>query len=101
MTDEFFPQVVTLWYWAPEVLLSTTYAIPVDIWSCGCILAEIITRQPLFPVHNDSDQLSRILLVLAQSPSDTVMRENFPHHRARDLGELVPEVRQRPSTSFR
>ena len=53
---------MTLWYWAPEVLLSTTYAIPVDIWSCGCILAEIITRE---------------------------------------LGKLVPELRQRPSTCFR
>ena len=92
------PQVVTLWYRAPEVLLGTTYATPVDIWSCGCILAELVTRKPLFPGHNESDQLSRILSVLGTPaeedwPSDTdVMRENFAHHRARDLGELVPEI---------
>jgi len=90
--------VVTLWYRAPEVLLGTTYATPVDIWSCGCILAELVTRKPLFPGHNESDQLSRILAVLGTPaeedwPSDTdVMRENFAHHRPRDLGELVPEI---------
>ena len=38
-------QVVTLWYRAPEVLLGTTYATPVDIWSAGCILAELFTRK--------------------------------------------------------
>jgi serine/threonine protein kinase len=37
--------VVTLWYRAPEVLLGTTYATPVDIWSAGCILAELYTRK--------------------------------------------------------
>ena len=89
---------MTLWYRAPEVLLGTTYATPVDIWSCGCILAELVTRKPLFPGHNESDQLSRILAVLGTPaeedwPSDTdVMRENFAHHRPRDLGELVPEI---------
>jgi serine/threonine protein kinase len=36
--------VVTLWYRAPEVLLGTTYATPVDVWSAGCILAELLTR---------------------------------------------------------
>ena len=89
---------MTLWYRAPEALLGTTYATPVDIWSCGCILAELVTRKPLFPGHNESDQLSRILAVLGTPaeedwPSDTdVMRENFAHHRPRDLGELVPEI---------
>ena len=37
-------QVVTLWYRSPEILLGTTYATPVDIWSCGCILAELYLR---------------------------------------------------------
>jgi serine/threonine protein kinase len=37
--------VVTLWYRTPEVLLGTTYATPVDIWSAGCILAELYTRK--------------------------------------------------------
>lgn len=38
-------QVVTLWYRPPEVLLSQAYATAVDIWSCGCILAELYKRK--------------------------------------------------------
>ena len=43
-------QVVTLWYRAPEILLgSKTYSTPVDIWSIGCIFAEMLNHKPLFP----------------------------------------------------
>lgn len=36
-------QIVTLWYRAPEVLLGTThYSTPVDMWSVGCIMAELV-----------------------------------------------------------
>lgn len=38
-------QVVTLWYRAPEVILQDTYATPVDMWSCGCIFAELYNRR--------------------------------------------------------
>ncbi|XP_059584985.1 cyclin-dependent kinase 6 isoform X2 [Alligator mississippiensis] len=36
--------VVTLWYRAPEVLLQSSYATPVDLWSVGCIFAEMFRR---------------------------------------------------------
>ena len=91
-------QVVTLWYRAPEVLLGTTYATPVDIWSCGCIFAELISRKPLFPGLNESDQLSRILGVLGtppeeEWPKDTdVLRANFANYRPRDIMEILPEI---------
>lgn len=38
-------QVVTLWYRPPEVLLQSSYATPVDIWSTGCIFAEMFRRK--------------------------------------------------------
>lgn len=42
-------QVVTLWYRAPEILLGAkTYSTPVDVWSIGCIFAEMINQKPLF-----------------------------------------------------
>lgn len=45
-----FLKVVTLWYRAPEILLGTkTYSTPVDIWSIGCIMAEMFNHRPLFP----------------------------------------------------
>ena len=43
-------QVVTLWYRAPEILLGAKhYSTPVDMWSIGCIFAEMINSRPLFP----------------------------------------------------
>ena len=43
-------EVVTLWYRAPEILLGARhYSTPVDIWSIGCIFAEMVNQRPLFP----------------------------------------------------
>jgi cyclin-dependent kinase len=54
-------EVVTLWYRAPDVLMgSKRYTTTVDIWSIGCILAEMHNGRPLFPGTNDVDQLDHI-----------------------------------------
>jgi serine/threonine protein kinase len=43
-------EVITLWYRAPEILMgSRHYSTGVDMWSVGCIFAEMITKRPLFP----------------------------------------------------
>jgi len=90
--------VVTLWYRSPEVLLGTTYATPVDIWSCGCIFAELINRKALFPGQNETDQLSRIFGVLGtpseeEWPEDSsILRENFATSRPRCFSEILPEI---------
>ena len=89
---------MTLWYRAPEVLLGTSYATPVDIWSCGCILAELFTRKPLFPGKHETDQLSGIFSVLGtpaltEWPEESpVLRTNFLNNRPRDLIDLIPEI---------
>lgn len=67
-------EVVTLWYRAPEILLgSKFYATGVDIWSLGCIFAEMILRRPIFPGDSEIDQLFRIFRTLG-TPSE----ENWP-----------------------
>lgn len=54
-------EVVTLWYRAPELLLGTNrYSAAVDVWSVGCIFAEMATGTPLFPGRTDIDQLFKI-----------------------------------------
>ncbi len=54
-------QVVTLWYRAPEVLLgSRHYSTAIDMWSVGCIFAEMAMRQPLFPGDSEIDEIFRI-----------------------------------------
>lgn len=53
--------MVTLWYRAPEVLLgSQRYSMPVDIWSVGCIFAEMAMKKPLFHGDSEIDQMFRI-----------------------------------------
>eukprot|EP01128_Nolandella_sp_AFSM9_P011282 TRINITY_DN7_c13_g1_i1.p1 TRINITY_DN7_c13_g1~~TRINITY_DN7_c13_g1_i1.p1 ORF type:complete len:329 (-),score=73.12 TRINITY_DN7_c13_g1_i1:294-1208(-) len=54
-------EVVTLWYRAPEVLLGyQNYSTPIDMWSTGCIFAEMKTGKALFPGKNTQDELLRI-----------------------------------------
>jgi cyclin-dependent kinase len=55
------PQVVTLWYRAPEILLGgRQYSTGVDMWSVGCIFAEMCTRKPLFPGDSEIDEIFKI-----------------------------------------
>jgi cyclin-dependent kinase 1 len=64
-------EVVTLWYRAPEILLgSHKYACPVDMWSIGCIFAEMATKKPLFQGDSEIDQLFRIFRVLRTPTED-------------------------------
>jgi serine/threonine protein kinase len=68
-------QVVTLWYRAPELLLGATqYATQVDMWSIGCIFAEMASGFPLFPGQGEGDQLMRIFQVLGTPDSQLCPR---------------------------
>ena len=53
--------VATRWYRAPELLIGDTqYGREVDIWAIGCLYAETLTGDPLFPGESDIDQLFQI-----------------------------------------
>ena len=53
--------VVTLWYRAPELLLGAEkYGAEVDMWSLGCILGELLTKEPLLQGKNEVDELSKV-----------------------------------------
>ncbi|TDH67375.1 hypothetical protein CCR75_001919 [Bremia lactucae] len=61
--------VVTRWYRAPELLLSSKYDKQMDVWAIGCILAEMLGRRPLFPGHDYLHQL-KIIMDVVGSPSE-------------------------------
>uniref|UniRef100_A0A7N0TDA6 Mitogen-activated protein kinase n=1 Tax=Kalanchoe fedtschenkoi TaxID=63787 RepID=A0A7N0TDA6_KALFE len=70
-TDFMTEYVVTRWYRAPELLLNCSeYTGAIDIWSVGCILAEIMLREPLFPGKDYVQQL-RLITELLGSPEDS------------------------------
>lgn len=77
-------EVVTLWYRAPEVLLgSSRYSCPIDIWSIGCIFAEMATKRPLFQGDSEIDQLFRIFRVL-KTPTEAIWKgvSKLPDYKA-------------------
>jgi len=94
-------EVVTLWYRAPEILLGTRYySTAVDIWSIGCIFAEMITRKALFQGDSEIDQLFRIFRTLGTPDESTWpgvtslpdFKSNFPKWPMNDLVKLVPSL---------
>ncbi|KAK9123769.1 hypothetical protein Sjap_013371 [Stephania japonica] len=83
--------VVTRWYRAPELLLNCSeYTAAIDIWSVGCILMEMIKREPLFPGKDYVQQLKLITEVLG-SPTDsdlTFLRSENARKYVKDLPEV-------------
>lgn len=64
--------VVTLWYRSPELLLGAkTYGAGVDTWSVGCIMGELLTREPLLQGKNEVDQLTKIFELCGVPTEDT------------------------------
>lgn len=72
MDGSYTPKVVTLWYRAPELLFgSAQYTAAVDMWAVGCILAEFLKHEPVFPGRTEADTLSRIVKLLG-SPNEKI-----------------------------
>lgn len=90
--------VITLWYRSPEVLLKGCYATQVDIWSCGCIMAELFRRSPLFCGQSESDQLDKIFQILGTPAEEdwpdnvTLLWSGFQKHSSKRLQDYVPEI---------
>ena len=93
--------VVTLWYRAPDILLgSRQYTSAIDMWSIGCIFAEMISGYPIFPGQNEQDQLLRIFKVLGtpnehQWPSLIELpnyRTDFPIYEPTPLSSLFSKL---------
>lgn len=57
--------ICSRYYRAPELIIGATdYTNAVDIWSCGCVCAELLLGQPLFPGENSVDQMVEVIKVL-------------------------------------
>ncbi|KAI4182759.1 MAG: hypothetical protein L6R41_005780 [Letrouitia leprolyta] len=99
--NTFSNEVVTLWYRAPDVLLgSRTYNTSIDIWSAGCIMAEMYTGRPLFPGTTNEDQLQKIFRLMG-TPSERSWPgiTAFPEYKSgwhvyatQDLRMILPTV---------
>jgi serine/threonine protein kinase len=91
-------EVVTLWYRAPEILLGAQcYSLPIDIWSIGCIAAEMMTKRPLFPGDSEIDELFSIFRLLGTPTEETfpgltevpAYSATFPRWQGKDLANFL------------
>ena len=87
-------EVLTLWYRAPELLLGINeYSTPVDIWSIGCIFAELVLRQPLFKGEYEIEQLFKIFHLLGTPNKDTWPDvESLPNY-SKEFPKFKPHFR--------
>ncbi|KAI3455030.1 hypothetical protein Pfo_011693, partial [Paulownia fortunei] len=70
LSGSYTPGVVTLWYRAPELLLGANeYSCAIDMWSVGCIMAELMLKEVFFKGRSELHQLGSIYLVLG-TPDD-------------------------------
>lgn len=102
--------VITRWYRAPEVmLLPKQYSFAVDLWSVGCILAEILGRKAIFPGKDHIDMIKRVNNTLG-SPEDSeldwlpkdcdayrFLRKVCPQSRGVQLSTLFPRACPSPA----
>merc|ERR1712057_12702 len=77
--ERIYTYIQSRFYRAPEVILGLPYDVAIDMWSFGCILAELYTGYPLFPGENEAEQLACIMEVLDAPPADQV--EASPRRR--------------------
>ena len=61
--EKVYTYIQSRFYRSPEVILGTAYGMPIDMWSLGCILAELYTGYPIFPGENEQEQLACIMEV--------------------------------------
>ncbi|XP_074182740.1 mitogen-activated protein kinase 11 isoform X2 [Rhinolophus sinicus] len=97
--EEMTGYVATRWYRAPEIMLNWMhYNQTVDIWSVGCIMAELLQGKALFPGNDYIDQLKRIMEVVG-TPSSEVLAKISSEH-ARTYIQSLPPMPQKDLRSL-
>lgn len=71
-----YTYIQSRFYRSPEVILGMNYHMAIDMWSLGCILAELYTGFPIFPGENEQEQLSCIMEVLGVPDKEFINRSS-------------------------
>lgn len=89
--------VATRWYRAPELMMphSNNYGAAIDVWSAGCIFAELILRKPLLPGTAEEDQLRKICEFTGTPSLDVIERLRSPKTQ-----QVLKTVRPRPPANL-
>lgn len=97
--EEMTGYVATRWYRAPEIMLNWMhYNQTVDIWSVGCIMAELLTGQTLFPGNDHIDQLTRIMQLVGKPSEDFLAK--ISSDSARSYISSMPKYEKKAFSQF-
>ncbi|KAK0400104.1 hypothetical protein QR680_003360 [Steinernema hermaphroditum] len=93
--------VITRWYRSPEVIYwsTSTYDTKADVWSVGCILAELLSGEPLFPGSGAVEQY-RLIIDLCGSPDEELMRK-IGNDSTDGMRRVVEYMGVKPRRDFR
>jgi len=69
-SEQLYTYIQSRFYRAPEIMLGIRYTSAIDMWSLGCILAELFTGFPLFPGESEPEQMALIMEVNGLPPTD-------------------------------
>jgi len=67
-----YTYIQSRFYRAPEVIFGARYGVSIDMWSLGCILAELLTGRPLFAGEDEADQIACIIEIFGIPPTRVV-----------------------------
>jgi serine/threonine protein kinase len=74
-----YTYIQSRFYRAPEIILGLNYSMAIDMWSLGCILAELYTGIPIFPGENEQEQLGCIMEVMGVPELDLIQKSERKH----------------------
>lgn len=70
--EKVYTYIQSRFYRSPEVILGSEYGLGIDMWSLGCILAELYTGYPIFPGENEQEQLACIMEIFGPPTRDII-----------------------------
>lgn len=95
--ERVYTYIQSRFYRAPEVILGLSYGLPIDMWSFGCILAELYTGYPLFPGEDEAEQLACIMELCNVPPKRLLAQASRRKHFFDSTGRprIAPNSRGR------
>lgn len=101
--EKVYTYIQSRFYRSPEVILGMTYGMPIDMWSLGCIIAELYTGYPIFPGENEQEQLACIMEIFGPPEKHLIEKSTRKKLFFDSLGKPRLTVsskgrRRRPST---
>ena len=82
--QKIYTYIQSRYYRAPEVLIGGKYSYPIDMWSFGCIIAELYLGLPIFPGNSEYDQMRRIIEILGYYTNFKFFHDFFNNKRMPD-----------------